>query len=265
VGSFQSAPSVSNPQERFNLANTIEYPSVGDWQIEYSLTSTAAGAAYTLNSANIHSCPNASFIGESCNISVSGVNPVTPAPLVVKFIQKDNWDYYQVTTSTNPATFLWVSAAPSGGSLGDFHLYIRRGAPPQLNAYDYKDCLVPPCASSYAYTFALNNTQQNYTYYVGIYANQSTTYGIWWNSVCPPNCINNEDDSGECVWDGPNFGQCICDDGYTGLDCTENTGTLPTQYIVLIIIASLVVLSALIGFFAWAYMQRKREGYSSLS
>jgi len=126
------------------------------------------------------------------------------------------------------------------------------------------NCNLEGQTCDFAHTVVLNNTVLNYTFYIGIYAIKTTTYGIWWSSICPPKCIN-DDESGDCTWTGGSVGKCVCADGYTGLDCTESTGILPTQYIVLIIIASLVVLSALIGFFAWAYMQRKREGYSSLT
>jgi hypothetical protein len=271
LGTYQSSPSAPRGPKPIDFASTVYYPPVGDWYIAYSLFSNQAGTNYTLNLPNSKVCPNNSFVGEHCNVTVTPISSsvVTPAPLKVKSLEKGKWDYYIVSTSVptsgGTGSLLWVNAATAGGSISDFHIYIRRGAPPLLSAYDYMDCVVQPCPASFAYSIALNNTQQNYTYYVGIYANVSTSYGIWWNSVCPPNCINNDDDSGECTWDGSDIGRCICDDGYTGLDCTENTGTLPTQYIVLIIIASLVVLSALIGFFAWAYMQRKREGYSSLS
>jgi len=271
LGTYQSSPASPRGATPIDFASTVHYPLVGDWYIAYSLFSNQAGANYTLNPPMSHMCPNATYVGEYCNVTVTTISSsvVTPAPLIVKPLEQGKWDYYKVTTSAptsgGTGSLLWVNAATAGGSISDFHIYIRRGAVPLLSSYDYMDCLAQPCKSLFAYSIALNNTQQNYTYYVGIYANVSTSYGIWFNSVCPPNCINNDDDSGECTWDGNDLGRCICDDGYTGLDCTQNTGTLPTQYIVLIIIASLVVLSALIGFFAWAYMQRKREGYSSLS
>jgi hypothetical protein len=271
LGTYQSSPSAPRGAKPIDFASTVHYPLVGDWYIAYSLFSNQALASYKLNPPQSNVCPNATFIGEYCNVTVTSISSsvVNPFPLTAKSLEKGKWDYYKVTTlapiSGGSGSLLWVNAATDGGSISDFHLYVRRGAVPLLDAYDYMDCAVQPCLPLFSYSIALNNTQQNYTYYVGIYANVSTSYGIWWNSVCPPNCINNDDDSGECTWDGNDVGRCICDDGYTGLDCTQNTGTLPTQYIVLIIIASLVVLSALIGFFAWAYMQRKREGYSSLS
>ena len=53
---------------------------------------------------------------------------------------------------------------------------------------------------------------------------------------------------------------CVSD--YEGVDCATPSGAmLGAQYIVLIIIASLVVASALIGFVAWAYMRRRRQQY----
>jgi len=85
----------------------------------------------------------------------------------------------------------------------------------------------------------------------------SNSYGLWTGSVCAPNCQTN----GNCINDGPGTGSCRCNDNYSGLDCAiQGESGLPPQYIVLIIIASLVVASAIIGFIAWAYMQKKRRG-----
>jgi hypothetical protein len=59
-------------------------------------------------------------------------------------------------------------------------------------------------------------------------------------------------------------GFCNCIDGFIGVDCNTPNGFGP-QFIVLIIIAVLVALTAVIGFGAWAYMRRKRGQYDIVS
>jgi len=84
--------------------------------------------------------------------------------------------------------------------------------------------------------------------------------GVWFNSLCAPDCI----DHGNCQPDGPAAGYCQCIDGFIGVDCGTPNGFGP-QFIVLIIIAVLVALTAVIGFGAWAYMRRKRGQYDIVS
>jgi len=108
------------------------------------------------------------------------------------------------------------------------------------------------------------NVTQNQTWYIGIqnsdpYYN-ATIAGIWFNSICAPDC----NDHGTCVESGLQTGWCNCIDGYIGVDCNTQNGFGP-QFIVLIIIAVLVALTAIIGFGAWAYMRRKRGQYDIVS
>jgi len=247
----------------------ISYPQSGDWFILYSLSNPGTtNTTFTLDMPTTTSCP-AGMTGLNCSYSLLNIttSQSNPAPLNRYTLSNGTWNYYVVTAGSSLDTSLWVTVAPdtsSGASLNDFHVYVKRGALPDINNYDILDCNTNQC--QYARIINLNNTVtpnifQNY--YIGIRASVPTSFGIWWSSTCSPRCVN-DDESGECSFSG-NVGQCICADGYTGFDCTTPTGILPTQYIVLIIIASLVVLSALIGFFAWAYMQRKRDGYSTLT
>jgi hypothetical protein len=87
---------------------------------------------------------------------------------------------------------------------------------------------------------------------------QNTQYAIWFDSDCIDGCET--DNHGVCQ----DSGICECEIDFAGLDCGTSRGLGP-QYIVLIIIASLVVASAVIGFVAWAYMRRKRANYEILS
>jgi hypothetical protein len=97
-------------------------------------------------------------------------------------------------------------------------------------------------------------------WYIGIYTNipGNTTFALWWNQTCVPEC--DTDNHGECL----DSGRCLCEIDFEGIDCSVSKGLGP-QYIVLIIIASLVVASAIIGFVAWAYMRRKRNNYEIVS
>jgi len=254
------------------VMNGIQYPQVGDWNIQYHIEGTP-DADYTINMPNVTEPCNASTAGSNCQWPLSKVSTSigTPAALIdAQSLWAGRWVYYEVTTTTPDP--LWVSVRSPDGS-DKFDLYVREGTIPlpEAGGYLVKGCNVPG-SCGYATIINLNNTANALpagtviTYYIGINSSPTTniTYSIWFSSTCAPQCINNEE-SGVCTFTGTTVGQCNCEDGYMGFDCTAPNGTLPTQYIVLIIIASLVVLSALIGFFAWAYMQRKREGYSSLS
>jgi len=248
---------------------SLTYPEKGDWIVLYELTPNAGSAQYTIQNPTFQKCTNDSEVGPvpACK----AINPITtseaqPGPLKISTLVQGDWDYYEVPLPQGEA--LWVSVTKVSGNTPD--LYVKSGSLPTAVAgtYDYKNCnLVPQTQCTYANIINLNVTAMapyNYTWYVGVHANSNSTYGIWFSTTCPPDCENAEDESGTCVFDG-NVGQCVCADGYSGLDCQTSSNTLPTQYIVLIIIASLVVASAVIGFIAWAYMQRRREGYNPLS
>jgi len=248
----------------------VPNPLPGEWNLLYYITADT-DTNYTITTPAVFSCPNdTAGDNTSCLYPLTAVTTSIANPAAVAGnipLQAGWWNYYTVSVIA-PEPF-WVSVYTP--NLSDFDLYVRMGSVPddKPGSYDIKNCNVYG-SCGYATIINLNNTAAALpsghlnTYYVGIHANTNITYTIWWSSTCAPLCVSNEEESGVCSFSG-NVGQCSCEDGYMGFDCATPNGTLPTQYIVLIIIASLVVLSALIGFFAWAYMQRKREGYSSLS
>jgi hypothetical protein len=250
------------------ITGPVSNPLPGDWNLLYYITSTTE-SNFTINTPAVNFCLNNYTAGDNCMYPLNPVTTSIPNPALVGTDISLNmgwWNYYTVSV-TAPDPF-WVSVYSA--NLKNFNLYVRKGAIPDESNYDFMDCNVyNQCG--YANIINLNNTAAALppmtvsTYYVGIKANANITYTIWWSSTCAPLCVSNQEESGVCTFTGGTLGQCTCEDGYMGFDCSLPNGTLPTQYIVLIIIASLVVLSALIGFFAWAYMQRKREGYSSLS
>lgn len=162
--------------------------------------------------------------------------------------------YYRVVSSSaNP---LWVSVAPLDGKKMP-NVYASVNQAPTNATADITNCNQQYCQS--INVIKLDNTTTNMTWYIGITSPNDTSYGIWFSQTCAPGCGDN---GGQCTTNGPGVGICVCAQDYVGLDCSTDTNTgIQPQYIVLIIIASLVVASAIIGFIAWAYMQKKRQGY----
>jgi len=107
-------------------------------------------------------------------------------------------------------------------------------------------------------------TDVNQTWFILARTNEiNNTFGLWFDTVCAPAC--EQQNTGTCVSSGAQTGVCICaTSSLVGVDCTIRNGLGP-EYIVLIIIAALVVASAVIGFVAWAYMRRKKFQYEHVS
>jgi len=97
--------------------------------------------------------------------------------------------------------------------------------------------------------------QDNGTWYVTIVAGRdSNDYSFWFDNICPNNCSK----QGECQTGADNYGICKCNQNYDlGLKCEQNNMLI--EYIILIIIAALVLVSALLGLIAWAYMRRRAQ------
>jgi hypothetical protein len=248
--SYQSSPYIGRTGSCTNTA-TVLWPSIGDWYISFEGTKAAN---FTIQTTLDH-CENNNF----CNTTV------TPATSLSSFLTPTinalSWAYYRYSAQYPSASnTFWVTVAGPG-----LEVYVSLNQFPTKNSYDIKNCNQLNCG--YASILNLNTTTSlkpgNYTFFVGIYntANNTASYGIWFNSICAPGCTDNS--YGTCNDNGPSTGQCVCaSQDYAGYNCqTLVDNGIPAQYIVLIIIASLVVASAIIGFIAWAYMQKKRQGY----
>jgi len=177
--------------------------------------------------------------------------------LVVAPLPAGSWVYYRFQASY-PGNPFWVSVATDQPFIPE--VYVSLNQIPTMQSYDAKYCNQPYCNFSSIINFSNSSLQGNLTFYVGVYSQNTTSFGMWFGSVCAPGCDRN----GVCQLSGPQTGQCACptDGSWKGYDCQTAVDIgIPAQYIVLIIIASLVVASAIIGFIAWAYMQKKRPGY----
>jgi hypothetical protein len=233
----------------------ISYPREGSW---YAKVELATGKSAILNTTTVTvradqvTCINST--GWQCSI------PIQAPPQVTAYILKDldpgTWQYYFAPNSPNYT--LWVNVV----SLGSYAplVYVSHENIPTADQYDIFGCNVNNCDPSIT-IINLNNTinPPPYKFVVGVYSVNATKYGIWFDSTCVPGC--GEAGYGTCSYSGSTTGLCQCITQYSGIDCQTPPNTLPAQYIVLIIIAALVVASAIIGFIAWAYMQKKRQGY----
>lgn len=195
--------------------------------------------------------------GKDCKTPISNA---TAVPELMLF--ETTTYYFKLDASSSVA--VWASVRGVNGTLTNVVnplIFASLNQLPQADNADVTVCNQYYCDLVNAINF---NVSSNQTWYIGI-QNPYAIYngskaGIWFNSVCAPGCS----DHGECALAGPQMGYCDCIDGFIGVDCNTANGFGP-QFIVLIIIAVLVALTAVIGFGAWAYMRRKRGQYDIVS
>jgi len=199
--------------------------------------------------------------GPGCKVPYidSAVNPY----LMNILDAKNSWRYWKVTINENH-TELWASVrSDSGNNLPS--IYAGRGNLPTTDSYTIMNCNFEFCDGAHIIYMNFTDAKQNpQVWYIGTFTNiENNTYGVWFDSVCAQECT--EQNTGTCQDTAPDYGKCVCaTSSLTGVDCTIRNGLGP-EYIVLIIIAALVVASAIIGFVAWAYMRRKRVQYEHVS
>jgi hypothetical protein len=178
--------------------------------------------------------------------------------------KKYDVSYYAVYGSTLNGLLATVQDASNDEKDPKVSIYAAFNRVPSFNnntkmmeGFDYSGCTVSYCAKVSAINTNITSvtTNTNGTWYVAILANRDASkYNIWFGSVCASNCSN----QGSCQTDAANYGLCKCNDGYEGLTCTPASNLL-IEYMILIIIAALVLISALLGLIAWAYMRRRSQ------
>jgi len=230
-------------------------PRQGTWV--FSVHAADAGMAhFTLDEFRC----GASSAGEGCMIPVRAAF----TNMSITITPEDGWMYLRFTVDEKMP--LLVSVTTNNGSNIPFMYATNGQIPVRLSngniLADIHNCNREYCSvvRSIVRNITTPGLGMSEDWYVGIYTNVpgNTTFGLWWNNTCVPNC--DTDNHGECE----ESGRCQCEIDYEGIDCSLSKGLGP-QYIVLIIIASLVVASAIIGFVAWAYMRRKRANYEIVS
>jgi len=266
---YKGTPSLSlndNPPGITLNSVTIVEPQSGDWYL-LVVPATLAKRS-TLQAVNYEIrfqptiCPDLLKRGPYCNVSVAVPNM---SKLDTPSIATANaWVYYQANITVGVPYNITVKATDQNIQP---QVYVTRDQLPNMNNKVISGCNSPYCTYATVIQLTLSNTTNNQGYelwYVGVTSPNTTTFGIWFGTACAPGC---QSPYGTCSTDPASYGQCSCTENlYLGLDCrTPNENGLQAQYIVLIIIASLVVVSAIIGFIAWAYMRRKRVGYEKVA
>jgi len=240
----------------------IPSPLPGTWVI--SVHAAEAGTAHF------------EFTGLACGTDRAGTNcttPVTDAFSNASYtIHPEEWIYLRFEATANQGLLFSVTTENSSSIP---YIFAAKGQVPSLISsatHESQFELAPPgkfsadiinCNRQYCdvvRSIAHNTTDGAEEWFVGIYSQFSVpvVFAFWFNTSCIPNCET--DNHGQCS----ETGRCDCEIDYEGTDCMISKGLGP-QYIVLIIIASLVVASAIIGFVAWAYMRRKRADYEIVS
>jgi hypothetical protein len=254
-----TAAGVDTVVDKWNGTVTVISPRQGLWVFSVHLASGAKPGKALFHLTEFQ-CGEISA-GNNCMIPVEKAHDNMTLTLV-----EGHWLYLRFIV--DDAHALLVSVTTGNGS-GLPNLYAGRG---QIPVHNQKgDAVIADiynCNRDYCST--VRSIYRNMTapvlagvpevWYVGIYAAApgNTTFGLWWNNTCVPGCAS--ENHGECE----DSGRCQCEIDFEGIDCSVSKGLGP-QYIVLIIIASLVVASAIIGFVAWAYMRRKRANYEIVS
>jgi len=260
---FSSIPTTTKNDGSGTNSVSVMEPQAGTWYL-YAFVEAPAKRAVQADVTFViryqsASCPPF-MTGPGCNITIYQQNSTS---LITQSLGNQSWAYFQITISPGQSFNVTVKASDSSNSQP--LVFASLGQIPTATTADISGCNNAFC--SYATIIQVSQpnitTLGNATWYIGVYSENATSFGIWFNSICAPQC----DIYGSCSNDPTSFGECNCiEDLYVGLDCqTPNNSGLPAQYIVLIIIASLVVASAVIGFIAWAYMRRKRVGYEKVA
>jgi len=230
---------------------TIQLPLPGQWYAYVELLAASQNVAEIIVTYSGLTCPAGSY-GLKCNdtvipVTASALSRITP-------LFENQYVYFSVVA--NP--FLWFSVQPLGAA--PLLISATVGNLPYNTNVIVKNCNQPNCNSVYSIKLPNSTFGGNQTWIVAVTSTVNTSLGAWVQSLCAPGC---DPLSGNCQDAGADIGKCSCLDGFDGIECLNPTG-LPSQYIVLIIIASLVVTSAVIGFIAWAYMRRKRVHYEKV-
>jgi len=270
TGSFQLASTSSdvqfslrfegNPQQSPDATGvnpSVGYPQVGRWF--FAVTSKNV-VNFNISSV-FEDCSAANMTGgPGCAVPYEDVTDTNQYKMDIKAPTAGLWHYWRVVV--NRSQPLWASVRSVTGE--DMpSLYAAKDQLPTATTYHLKNCNFDYCDG--ANILKLNITSnETEVWFVGSTTDKiNNTYGVWFNSVCAQECT--EQNTGTCQTTEPKYGMCVCaTPSLTGVDCTLRNG-LPPEYIVLIIIAALVVASAIIGFVAWAYMRRKRVQYEHVT
>jgi len=193
----------------------------------------------------LHKCGSSRF-GPLCQ-NATKVNTTQVSQIYTFNTNASAFNYFYVFSSQSNDTFN-MTVQPTSGSGKAPQLYVRKGAVPTQLLFDGAST-----NSSVAHiNLGLHDTGK---WFFGILGTGSS-YAVWFNSQCPNACSNN----GNCVLSNGAY-SCQCNDGYELFDCSQKKDSgFKTEYIVLIVIGSIIALAALVGLIVYLYNRGKHPG-----
>jgi hypothetical protein len=267
VAAYQRVPSASSNDGSGNNAVAVPVPATGTWYFAVTNPNTSTtNANYTASFSTTPCNISLGFAGQNCATPFSLLSHSTNGNATTVELSSGSSITYLVEITAGQTFFF--SAAQSPQPTINPAVFVRKGNFPTNSSAsplnDANGCNTGPCKVQQV----IINPAVTGPYFVTIYNSQSTAlnYVVWLDWYCPNNCSSGNT-QGICNSLGSDQGLCTCpvDKGAT-FYCSPTSASsgLPVEYIVLIIIGSLVVLSAIIGFIAWAYMRRKRIHYEKV-
>jgi hypothetical protein len=252
---FCGIPSV-DLHDAVGMANslTLTVPRIGKWII--AVINTTDGTSITPN-ATTNTCHN-NTAGIDCKINITSSSSLQNKFATTKLSKANDTVVYALANIKFNSLYVSLYDTASDKKASIFASFNRV---PVLTANgivgaDINGCNDQFCTKVQSINSNSGSTtyQQNGTWYVTIVAGRDNNeVNFWYDNICPNNCST----KGTCASSGDNYGLCTCPADTEGLLCTSNNMLI--EYIILIIIAALVLVSALLGLIAWAYMRRRAQ------
>jgi len=234
----------------------LDVPTPGFWfgtltlpasAVLQRLRSNAEAPQFTLF-YNYTACSNATA-GPNCQSVVVLDEKTAVAPLTYT-LAMGTWQYFTAPLNNRPFN---ISVQNNDDASTAPAIYARLGQVPSINTsrgYDAE-------SSNQTVNFlSFSDYKSDEMWYFGVVGN-GKTFAIWINGTCPSGCSGN----GDCLLSESGYYYCQCHDGYEGFSCNVDTDSgFKTEYIVLIVIGSIIALAALLGLFVYLYNRGRHPG-----
>eukprot|EP00008_Paramoeba_atlantica_P003434 CAMPEP_0201480230 /NCGR_PEP_ID=MMETSP0151_2-20130828/4746_1 /ASSEMBLY_ACC=CAM_ASM_000257 /TAXON_ID=200890 /ORGANISM="Paramoeba atlantica, Strain 621/1 / CCAP 1560/9" /LENGTH=577 /DNA_ID=CAMNT_0047862015 /DNA_START=122 /DNA_END=1855 /DNA_ORIENTATION=- len=167
-----------------------------------------SGTQHGLCASNTCQC-NLRFTGDACETMLSPLIYDSP---MTGFVEQNAWNWYHFTPRST--SNILVSLVQESHDM-DCDMYIRRTEEPDRTHYDYRDI-------TFSDNFTITIESPSFeTYHIGVLGYKTCAYSLV-TSVsldCPNSCT--DANHGTCQ-----DGHCLCKDGWTGDDCSEQMNLL---------------------------------------
>jgi len=256
--SYRSVPDPSQYDVTSGNSLTVNSPTPGYWIVSVS---SASPAVVTVQNSSTSTCPKGKFGPDCADASISNASAYDELYKKDETVKANAVNYYVLYNKQVNDLLVSIKLSDKDAPAT---LYASFGRIPvsvggMMSGFDLQDCNVPQCSPTVrslslqnAKTVTLNITGEWFIAVKG--GSKDSSYLIWFNYVCPNNCST----KGKCHSEtGDKFGTCDCNENFEGITCSDNNMFI--EYIILIIIAALVLVSALLGLIAWAYMRRRSQ------